>query len=195
MGNKALLILLILIIVVFIVFAVWGASNNAQKSPARPPHSGTPPCNNKQQPQGGPDPCVDADSFNNPQSHHPSFLDGLNGLLGSFGPKLTPAQMQPTFPLVAAGGKTKSPVLTLTATHYSILISPDSHQFRQAKFANTRGCAHLVYKPAAGAPKNLENPQDSDKSKNPNEISFTIVQAGGELTIDRRSSPCTVTLE
>jgi hypothetical protein len=192
MGNKFLLILLILIIVVFVVLAVWGAGNNAQKSPPRTsPRPGAPTCGNKQQSQG--DPCVDANSFNDPQSHHPSFLDHLNGLLGSFGPKLTPAQMQPTFPLVPAGGK-PSPILTLTAAHYSILISSDSHQFRQAKFA-TKGCAHLVYTPPVGTPPSLKNPQDSDKSTNRNEISFTIVQAGGELTIDRRSSPCTVTLE
>jgi hypothetical protein len=118
-------------------------------------------------------------------------LSALNGLLAPFGPKLKTTQLRPalaTFNLQ-------------TQAEYDVQVSEDSdHKFRQAKFVvQPKNCANAVYTPSGNNIPSALNPQNSDRSQDANEFTFTILEGGGKLTITRSRSypigPCEVQLQ
>jgi hypothetical protein len=152
---KVLVIVLVVIVVLFVVFEVWGSSTNAREAK------------------------TDENTFD-PSQH--STLDAFSGLLAPFGPKLQGKDLQP--PLTTFNLSSNS--------HYAERVLTDSdHKFRQAKFTvlPNKTCAHVVYLPSgSNVPDKLNKKQDSNESndkKHPNEFTFTILEGGGTLTIDR----------
>jgi len=168
-GTKILIIVLVLIVVLFVVLVGWGYGHNKQGD------------DKKKDP-------------NDAVADHPGFLDGLNDLLGSRGPKIDAAHLDPslaTFDLQRISS-------------YTIHVLPDkSHTIRRAKVKvqPPNACARVVFTPSKDAPEplNQERKSDDKEVKNRNEFNLAVPKGGGTLLISRQSSlntsPCTVTLE
>ena len=169
MGTKVVVILLVVIVVVFIVLVVWGSSTNASIKTTN-------------------DSKRDAHDFNS-QPH--STMSAIDDVLAPFGPKL--ALTQKTFDL----SRTNPP------SSFGVTVPADKdHKFRTAKFSLTAtsatGCAQIEYKAQDGDGDQLNDqkwPQKDDT--NLRQVSFTILQAGGNITFTRISQlqPCIVQLE
>jgi hypothetical protein len=167
-GMKILSIVLVFVVVLFIGFVVWGTSPKVGQT-------------------------TDPHVFN--KQPHP-ILGALNGVLAPFSPKLDLTQK--TFDLSSA-----SPISPVV-----VKIPADTdHKFRISKFhltpASVSGCAKIEYK----APnddgdelgKVLPNPQQwPGSSDDPTQVSFTILQSGGNITFTHQGPPlqrCIVQLE
>jgi hypothetical protein len=155
---KVVVVMLVVIVVLFVVFSVWGKSKNASE------------------------PKTDESNFD-PAKH--STLGSVNEMLAPFGPKLQAKDLQP--PLTNFNLSSNP--------HYAEKVLPDSnHKFRQARLTVqlSKTCAHVLYYPiGSNLPDKLKKIQDSDASddkKHPNQFTFTIVEGGGTLTIDRAPS-------
>lgn len=134
-------------------------------------------------------PKTDENTFE-PKQH--SWLDGFNGVLAPFGPKLDLTKK--TFDLSS----------TSSAVPVQVTIPKDeSHKFRNAKFRITPGgCARMEYKAPDGDGDQLNDqpyPYTKQGAKNdPAQASFTILQSGGTLTFIHNAPPpqhCVVELE
>lgn len=164
---KIALIVLLIIIAAFAVLMINGSKQNA----------------------GGPGgTTTDAQNFN--ADDYPA-IGWLGSALGKFSPRLTVAQIQPGM----------AQYNLQTQAGYSLAIAPDpKNKFRSAKFSvpvlNHQRCAHLVYRSAGAPPEGLdslkeqdsENLGSADKKTPKAEVTFTILSAGGQITIARNSA-------
>ncbi len=176
-GLKFPLILLLVVSIAFVVVMVRGSrKNNSEKL------SG----DNKS----------DADKFS-PEKY--DVIGSLGSVLGPFSPKLEVKQLKPSLATY-----TLQPQTT-----YTLKIAADpKNKFRTAKFrmptSSEKRCAHLIYTSAQDPPEEMSSLKDQDSEKvgdadKPKaEIAFTILSAGGTITLARDlgfAGPCVVRLE
>jgi len=160
-GTKIVVVVLVLIVVLFVVFVVWGAGvNNKQRRTTNV-----------------------KDDQKKASANPNSMMVSLNKVLGPFAPKLKAAQMQPSLTTYdLAPGSVQA-----------IKILEDSdHKFRQATFVVVpQACANLAYQTSQDdggsglSHQDSDNPSGSYKNDPDPQVTFTILDQGGTLTIKR----------